>query len=174
MKAKCVEFLEGLKMTAEERHQLERDTLEQSESGFWLEKRRKLITASNAGKICRRRATTSCKCLVAELLYKESGGGNAKGLRYGRSNEPEAIAEVERWLNREMATSSQIKIERCGLFVDEELPYLGATPDGLIGIDGIVEVKCPQLCENLTPEEAISQRIKSDAIKFWKQQKTGE
>ena len=33
-------------------------------------------------------------------------------------------------------------IERCGIFIDFESPYLGASPDGLVGDDGIVEVKC--------------------------------
>lgn len=52
----------------------------------------------------------------------------------------------------------------CGLFVDIDCPYLGATPDGLIedGM-GIVEVKGPKSCENLTPEESIT----SGKFRFW-------
>lgn len=43
----------------------------------------------------------------------------------------------------------------CGLFVDEVIPYLGASPDGLIDSDSIIEVKCPSSASSLTPIEAI-------------------
>jgi len=62
------------------------------------------------------------------------------------------VKQLERILN--------IKIIKCGIFVDSENPYLGATPDGLIGNDGIVEVKCPSSAEQLTPEEGIIQKKK--------------
>jgi len=32
---------------------------------------------------------------------------------------------------------------------------MSATPDGLIDENGLVEIKCPQLAEHLTAEEAI-------------------
>ena len=32
---------------------------------------------------------------------------------------------------------------RCGLFVDKERSYLGASPDGLVGNEALIEVKCP-------------------------------
>lgn len=34
------------------------------------------------------------------------------------------------------------KLKQCGLFVDEELPHFGASPDG-IADDFVVEIKCP-------------------------------
>ena len=34
-------------------------------------------------------------------------------------------------------------IKKYGLFIDNEYPFLGAPPDGLIGNDVIVEIKCP-------------------------------
>lgn len=48
------------------------------------------------------------------------------------------------------------------LFIDINKPYLGATPDGLLGTDSIVEVKCPASAAAHTPIEAI--RLKK--IKF--------
>ncbi|XP_057652475.1 uncharacterized protein LOC130891643 [Diorhabda carinulata] len=50
----------------------------------------------------------------------------------------------------------------CGLFVDAENPYLAATPDGLIGDNGIIEVKCPYSAAKTTPIDAIQKQI----IKF--------
>ena len=34
-------------------------------------------------------------------------------------------------------------VQPCGLFVRPDLPHLAASPDGLVGADGLLEVKCP-------------------------------
>ncbi|KAJ8872464.1 hypothetical protein PR048_026069 [Dryococelus australis] len=52
----------------------------------------------------------------------------------GHLNVKKAISLYERVYN--------VKVEPCGLIVKKEMPYLGASPDGLIGNDGLVEVKC--------------------------------
>lgn len=46
-------------------------------------------------------------------------------------------------------------VEQCGLFVSVEYPYLGASPDGLVGDQEIIEVKCPYTgrYELITPSE---------------------
>ncbi|CAG4958252.1 unnamed protein product [Colias eurytheme] len=51
--------------------------------------------------------------------------------RYGKSNEITAIKEFANQLNMTIAP--------CGSFVDEDYCFLRASPDGLIGDDGIVE-----------------------------------
>lgn len=48
-----------------------------------------------------------------------------------------------------------------GLFVDPELPFLAASPDGLIEKDSIIEIKCPFSIRESTPENAfIENKIK--------------
>jgi hypothetical protein len=42
------------------------------------------------------------------------------------------------------------------------LPYLGASPDALVGNEGIVEIKCPFSGKHLSPVEAVRKKI----IKF--------
>ncbi|KAJ8879229.1 hypothetical protein PR048_019835, partial [Dryococelus australis] len=76
------------------------------------------------------RVTTSCKNLVHSTLY---GNFSTKGTRYGIANEPVA--------KRKMAEEHGIVKIECGLFVDSEYPFLGATPDGLMGENAIIEVK---------------------------------
>jgi hypothetical protein len=49
-----------------------------------------------------------------------------------------------------------------GLFVHEEYSFLGASPDGLIDEDSIIEIKCPFSARDLTVEEAVKSKI----IKF--------
>lgn len=68
-------------------------------------------------------------------------------MKYGRDNEEKARKEVAIKLKKEIKT--------CGLFIDEENPCLGASPDGLIDENGLIEIKCPISAEHLTAEEAI-------------------
>lgn len=44
---------------------------------------------------------------------------------------------------KQLAEQLSICIDKCGMFVDEEFPFLGASPDGLVGIDTLVEIRCP-------------------------------
>ncbi|KAG8184902.1 hypothetical protein JTE90_017757 [Oedothorax gibbosus] len=69
-------------------------------------------------------------------------------MKYGRAHEEDALQDLQEAIGQD--------IRPCGLFVDKSMPFLGATPDGLTGTYGIVEVKCPPSCENLTPEDAVS------------------
>lgn len=43
----------------------------------------------------------------------------------------------------------RIKTQKCGLFVPFDRPYLGASPDAIVGDDGVVEVKCPYAGRNM-------------------------
>jgi hypothetical protein len=55
-----------------------------------------------------------------------------------------------------------MSVVSCGLFVHEEYSFLGASPDGLIDEDSIIEIKCPFSARDLTAEEAVKSKI----IKF--------
>jgi hypothetical protein len=50
----------------------------------------------------------------------------------------------------------KIKILPSGLFVDMNLPFLAASPDGIIGDDSLVEIKCPASAKELSPVEAVT------------------
>ncbi|GFV11507.1 yqaJ domain-containing protein [Trichonephila clavipes] len=56
-------------------------------------------------------------------------------MKYGLANEEIARKQYE----REYSTEVNI----CGLFVDKDKPFLCASPDGLVGDDGLIEIKCP-------------------------------
>ncbi|XP_074042183.1 uncharacterized protein [Leptinotarsa decemlineata] len=45
------------------------------------------------------------------------------------------------------------------MFIDEYDYIFGASPEGLIGDDAIVEVKCPKTMSKMHPKEAIEQKI---------------
>lgn len=146
------EFLDRLARSVTEIAEIERETILQSESGLWLEERRKLLTASNFGSICCRRVTTSCHNLVKHLLYSTV---ETDSVKYGRQHEKDAKNSLSEYL--------QVEVKECGLFIDVDSPYLGATPDGLINSNAVVEIKCPSSAANLTPEAAILSRKST----FW-------
>ena len=45
-------------------------------------------------------------------------------------------------------------MKKCGILVDSDRPYLGCSPDGLVGTDRVAEVKCPYSAKdsNVSPE----------------------
>ncbi|XP_046686669.1 uncharacterized protein LOC124372331 [Homalodisca vitripennis] len=153
-------FLNSLKLDTETRTQLELDSRGQSTCELWKHERRKRLTASNFGKICRMKSTTPCQKTVEQLLYKSFVGN--KAMRYGVENERNAIDELENLIGA--------KVEECGLFVDPVHPFLAASPDGIIDGKGLVEVKCPAAAKNLTPADAVRRKI----IKFCKLDECGE
>jgi hypothetical protein len=143
-------FLARLKKTTKEIRQIEEDTRGQAGNPLWFQEHSNRITASNFKVICSMRKTTSCVNTVANLLYGTFTGNS--NTRYGRRNEMRAIQEFQKKFE-------DLKVESCGFFIDNEDFMLGASPDGLIGNDAIIEVKCPAKAAHLTPLDAIKQKI---------------
>ena len=129
------------------RDEIQVETRDQANSDKWIGYRKKLLTASNFGKVCRLRKTTPRANTVKSIMYPQLH--NLHSLQYGRENEANALKQMQEELG--------MHILRCGLFIDDTVPHLGATPDGLVDHDKIVEVKCPESAKDLTPVEAIKQ-----------------
>lgn len=53
---------------------------------------------------------------------------------HGTLNEPNALADYRMQHN---------EVDECGFFVHPDFEWLGASPDGLISADGLLEIKCP-------------------------------
>lgn len=58
-----------------------------------------------------------------------------QAMLWGREREEEAVKAYEKL--------QHVKTQRAGFFVDPQCCWLGASPDRLVGDDGILEVKCP-------------------------------
>ncbi|KAL7291999.1 hypothetical protein TKK_0014283 [Trichogramma kaykai] len=144
-----------LKKDQSDRLGVEKRTKEQSQCDDWHEKKRNLLTASKFGKICKMQDTTFRKNIVKEILYSKDL--NLEQLSYGLENEEKAKKLLEKKINK--------KVEKAGLFIDSKFEYLAASPDGLIGSDGLVEYKSPFIARKLTPLEAIS--TKTDIKKIF-------
>ncbi|KOB65541.1 Uncharacterized protein OBRU01_22709 [Operophtera brumata] len=142
-------FLKNLEKNEYQRKQIERDTIFQSDSSEWLELRRNLLTSSNFGKIIKRRSNISCSNIVRDLIYKKPID-HVRSIKHGR--EKEAIAK------QQLEKEKNIKIQACGLFLDEKIPFLGASPDGIIDSETICEIKCPISAYKIGLEKAITDK----------------
>lgn len=109
-------------LTQVQREQLELETRDQNCCQKWYSERRNRLTASNFEKIIKMRPTTSCRNTVYELLYSSSTLNSKEPVqcRYGKSMEKKAIEKFENETN--------LKVNNCGLFIDNIFPYLGASP----------------------------------------------
>lgn len=125
-------FLEELKDQQKNRFQIYKNTIDQANSALWNNTRKKLITSSNFGLVCKRRKS-DCTKLVANLLSNKHL--TTAAINHGKISEEHAIRKLERTLN--------IQVDSCGLVIDAEYAFIGSSPDGLIGDDGCVEIKCP-------------------------------
>ncbi|CAI6374568.1 unnamed protein product [Macrosiphum euphorbiae] len=88
--------------------------------------------------------------IVHNMLYKSSI--TSKEMTHGIENESLARTRFQD------LTGMTVKL--CGLFTDNEYPYLAASPDGLIDDNTIVEIKCPYTARDInSAKEAIENKL---------------
>jgi putative phage-type endonuclease len=108
-------------------------------SAEWFEQRRGRLTGSNIGAALGINPWKTPDDLIRQMVREYHGAesefqGNI-ATQHGTNHEPLALIDYE------MTTGSTV--QECGFFVHPEHDWLGASPDGLIGDDGLVEIKCP-------------------------------
>lgn len=113
------EIINNMKEIAIRREDIQLQTVDQYQNAQWNEVRRKLLTASNFGQIINRRIDTGCGNIVKNILY--STKIMAPSLDYGKKNEAIAKIQLQEILGE--------PIRDCGLFINDEYFFLGATPD---------------------------------------------
>lgn len=95
--------------------------------------------------------------LLDDLLEPPNLNANP-AIIWGKQNEAKAIKLYEKQCN--------VVVQPSGLFKSLEFGLIGASPDGLVGEDGIVEVKCPHKERFTKPTDVILR--KSYALRLGK------
>lgn len=114
-------------------------------SDDWFEQRRGLATASRFGDVMASKTTAAYQGYISELAWERVTGMNwvtftSKDMERGTELEP--LARI----NYELETRNSVEEAE---FVKHELLPAGASPDGLIGDDGLLEIKIPRLHNHL-------------------------
>ena len=110
----------------------------QQRTHAWHTERRGRLTASNLGYLV---GQGSDLCSSPQAYKKIGGTGQYKdsctvpALHWGTVNEPNAIMEY-------MRVTGNL-VEATGFKVHPVINWLGGSPDGLVGNDGMIEAKCP-------------------------------
>lgn len=115
----------------------------------WHQLRLGKATASRIADVVARTKTgfgASRANYMAELIAERLTGNPTEGftnaaMQWGSEKEPEALAAYEFLTNTE--------IERIAFAQHPMILMSGASPDGLVGADGLVEAKCPNTATHL-------------------------
>ncbi|XP_034246246.1 uncharacterized protein LOC117648117 [Thrips palmi] len=108
------------------------ETVGQHNNDYYKTLRKDRVTACWAGDIMSKRDTTCRGNLVKAILYGPDIGKKEQ-IQKGHAAEVDAKKAYE--------ALRGTKVVECGIFIRPELPHLGASPDGLVGTDGLIEVK---------------------------------
>jgi putative phage-type endonuclease len=100
----------------------------------WFEQRKKLLTGSRVAAAIGKSKYTSRQKLWRQYMGLEPEVERSEAMLYGVENEPIAIAEYE--------CKTGVFVDPAPLVVHPIVTWLAASPDGYIGSDGLLEVKC--------------------------------
>lgn len=109
----------------------------------WLQARLAKVTASRLADLTARtksgwgasRGNYMAELIVEHLTGLPSPGFTNDAIRWGQEKEPDACAAIEFRLGMDLVQT--------GFVPHPAIPKAGASPDRLVGDDGLVEVKCP-------------------------------
>ncbi|KAK5648353.1 hypothetical protein RI129_003245 [Pyrocoelia pectoralis] len=144
--SKSAYFIEKCKISEKAIADIQVATIGQSKNENWLVLRKYRITASKFGMVL-----SACKRnRYPPSLYKNLMEGydinSVKAVQWGREHEAEAIEVFK--------TATGLEVMESGLWLDT-CGFLGASPDGLVGDDALLEVKCPYKLRNGNLDEFL-------------------
>lgn len=134
----------------------------------WFADRCGCLTASRAAAVLQRRKdgkpTAAYEALIDTLICERvtnqpEGIGNPPSIQWGRDHEDEARDAYED------ATGELVDL--VGFIPHPTIKFFGASPDGLVGEDGLLEIKCPystnvhlqRVAAGIVPEEYKPQML---------------
>jgi putative phage-type endonuclease len=115
----------------------------------WHEARRGFLGASainDARSVIKSGEAASRRNLRAKIIAERLTGiceesYTNSAMQWGIDNEPIARALYE--------TTIGSDVDQCGFILHPEIKMTGASPDGLIGNDGLIEIKCPNTATHI-------------------------
>lgn len=119
-------------------------TVGQRDNPAWFLARRGRLTASNFGSVLKAKRITPS---LLKRLLGEYDLSRVKAVQWGVNNEEEAI--------KAFTLKTGLAVKETGIWFHSS-GILGASPDGIIDEETVLEVKCPYTERNITIEEAVA------------------
>lgn len=112
----------------------------------WLKARLGCATASRANDFCAAETTATYQNYLWDLVSERETQTPEEGysdsyMQRGTEMEPVARAAYE--------AHTGTFVTQTGFWLHPEIPFFGASPDGLVGDDGLIEIKCPKTPNHL-------------------------
>ena len=116
---------------------------DQQRTSEWFAQRLGKVTASKVADVIARTKSgysASRENYLAQLVVERFTGQPTESytnaaMQWGTDQEPFARAAYE--------NATGVLVEECGLVLHPEISDSGASPDGLVNDDGLIEIKCP-------------------------------
>ena len=137
-------LIEKLRISEDQRVAVNTATIGQRDNPSWQMLRKGRLTASNFGSVL------NCKRVTVSLIKQILGQrdlSRVQAINWGIINENEAKKVFQQ--------KTHLCVEESGLWLQLS-GMLGASPDGLIGKNALLEVKCPFTQRDSTIEEAVA------------------
>ena len=145
-------IVEMFPTTLSDVEKIEKETVSQANCELWYKERRERLTASQFGKVCKRKKVVN-EVFLKDIFPVSSKSFTSSATTYGKANEKAAKKKYLEFFQER-------HIHDCGLIINPNFPFLAASPDGKVCFDGetgMLEIKCPFSARDLTIAEAVQQ-----------------
>jgi len=123
----------------------------------WFEARMGCVTASRTADVMAQtksgysasRANYMAELICEKLTGERQGGFSSAAMQWGTETEPQARMAYE--------IMTGATVVETGFVPHPEIAGFGASPDGLIGDDGLIEIKCPNTATHI--ETLLSDKV---------------
>lgn len=134
---KLLQSFNLISISPEEATAIELETRGQASNTKWRNHREVRITASKFHTICHLKGSSQEK-FASQIINPNKF--TSKATNHGIIHEKVALQQYMK--------ETDLQVHECGLFISLERSYLAASPDGLLGDETTVEIKCPYSSRN--------------------------
>lgn len=142
-------------------------------SAEWLAARAGMITASRIADVMAKtktgesasRANYRAQLVAERLTGRPQESFTNSAMQWGTEQEPMARTAYE--------IAHSVMVDQVGLILHPEIKRAGASPDGLIGDDGLIEIKCPNTATHIEYATAGKPPTKYLLQMLWQMECTG-
>ena len=146
-------------LSNEQLQKIQCETAEQGHSKLWFRLRSGRITASKFKQACRTDINNPSRSLIKSICYPTENKFTNSAVAWGLEKESIAVAD---YIKKMQASHRDFHFCKVGLMLNNQWPFLGASPDGLISCkccgQGVLEVKCPYSCRDTSISEYASKQ----------------